>query len=260
MQRRKFIRSSVAAAAAVTTGLETRRPNPGPAGKEMYELREYSLHFGGDQGQLEGYFRNALIPALNKYGVKAVGVFREWGKSEPARMYLLIPFPSMDQYLTIMAKVKGDADFQRNSATYNSVPADRPVFDRYTSAFLIAFDGLPQMVVPSTRESRIFELRTYEGYSEDALRRKIKMFNEGEFPIFNRTGLHPVFFGERIAGEHMPCLTYMVTFRDMEERDRNWNAFGADPDWKKLSADPQYANSVSNIIKVFLVPTEYSQV
>jgi hypothetical protein len=46
----------------------------------------------------------------------------------------------------------------------------------------------------------------------------------------------------------------------MEERDKNWAAFGADPDWKKLSADPQYANTVNNIIKIFLVPTSYSQI
>ena len=58
----------------------------------------------------------------------------------------------------------------------------------------------------------------------------------------------------------MPCLTYMLTFKDMTERDKDWADFIADPDWKKLSADPQYANSVSNIIRIFLLPADYSQV
>ena len=39
---------------------------------------------------------------------------------------------------------------------------------------------------------------------------------------FYETGLHPVFFGETIIGEKLPQLTYMLTFKDMEERDANW--------------------------------------
>jgi hypothetical protein len=72
--------------------------------------------------------------------------------------------------------------------------------------------------------------------------------------------LNPVFFGHVIAGEHMPCLTYMLTFKNMEERDANWKAFSADPDWKRVSGAPEYANTVSNIIRVFLEPAAYSQI
>jgi hypothetical protein len=86
------------------------------------------------------------------------------------------------------------------------------------------------------------------------------MFNDEEFPIFYRTKLTPVFFGEAIAGANLPCLTYMITFKNMEERDRNWAAFGADADWKRVSSDPKYANTVSNIRRVFLEPFPYSQV
>jgi hypothetical protein len=46
----------------------------------------------------------------------------------------------------------------------------------------------------------------------------------------------------------------------MEERDKNWAAFGADADWKRVSADPKYANTVSNIRRTFLKPLSYSQV
>jgi len=86
------------------------------------------------------------------------------------------------------------------------------------------------------------------------------MFNESEFQIFDRTKLNRVFFGEKVAGKNLPCLTYMVTFKDMAERDANWAAFSADPEWKKSSSDPQYANNVSNIIRVFVEPMPYSQI
>jgi hypothetical protein len=156
-------------------------------------------------------------------------------------------------------KVKADADYIKNSVAYNNIPANTPVYNRFTSSLMIAFDGWPAMVVPSGKP-RIFELRTYEGYSEDAVRRKIKMFHDGEFPIFNRARLNPVFFGEVIAGDKQPRLTYMITCANMEERDKGWSVFVTDPEWKKLVADPQYANTISIIRNTFLVPTSYSQV
>ncbi|MFC6100253.1 NIPSNAP family protein [Olivibacter domesticus] len=260
MKRRKFLQSSlVAAAGAAAIVKPAMATDKSPTQKEVYEWREYEVRFGSDLGQFENYFKTALIPTLNKYGVKKVGVFKEWRQSEPTRIYLLTPYSSLDNYLSVNIKVKADIDYIKNSAAYNSIPADKPVYNRFTSSLMIAFDGFPAMVVPSGA-SRIFELRTYEGYSEDAVRRKIKMFHDGEFPIFNRAKLNPVFCGEVIAGDKLPRLTYMITCSSMEERDKGWSAFVADPEWKKLVADPQYANTISKISNTFLVPTSYSQV
>lgn len=259
MKRRKFLQSSFIAASAISTNVGPLNEKYKGNDKELYELREYEMRFGSDQSQLEKYLRTALIPALNKQGVKTVGVFKEFGKTEPAKIYVLIPYPAFGDYLSINAKIKSDDEYIKNSQAYNAIPADKPVFTRYISSFMLAFDVLPKMAPPPA-EPRIFELRTYEGYSEDALRRKIKMFNDGEVPIFNRAKLTPVFFGEVISGNNMPCLTYMVTCKSMDERDKGWTAFLSDPDWKKLTADTQYANTVSNILKTFLVPVDYSQV
>jgi NIPSNAP protein len=108
-------------------------------------------------------------------------------------------------------------------------------------------------------KSRIYELRTYESHSDRAALNKLKMFNAGEIPIFRRTGLTPVFFGETVIGPKMPSLTYMLTFPDMTARDAAWRGFGQDPDWKTLSSDPQYRDNVSAISDIILQPTSYSQ-
>lgn len=173
MQRREFLQSSIIAASAISTGIDTTKNSDQKGVKEFYEWREYSMHFGSDQSQLENYFKNALIPAYNKYGIKTIGVFKEIGKSEPAKIYLLIPYASMDSYLSINAKVKADDDFIKNSQAYNAITVDKPVYNRISSWFMIAFDGMPKLIVPENTP-RIFELRSYEGYSEDALRRKNK--------------------------------------------------------------------------------------
>jgi hypothetical protein len=259
MKRRNFVRSSLVAASALAVSPAVLANNKAGGKKELYELREYEIHFGSNQDNLHQYLEKALIPALNKFGVKHVGVFKEIGKTEPAKVYVLIVYPSWEDYLTINNSVKNDDSFKNASAAYNQLPPEKPLYNRIITSLLIAFDGMPSLVAPA-QGPRIFEMRTYEAANEDALRRKLKMFNESEFQIFDRTKLNRVFFGEKIAGKNCPCLTYMVTFKDMTERDANWAAFSADPDWKKVSSDPQYANNVSNIIRVFVEPTPYSQI
>ncbi len=227
--------------------------------KELYEWRVYESRYGSPQSNIENYLKEALIPAMNRQGTKAIGVFREMGKTDPPKLYVLIPHASMESYAASATRLADDAAYRTASQAYNQLTPDKAPYARYTTSLLSAFDALPQILVPA-KEGRIFELRTYEGYSEDAVRRKVKMFNVDELPVFYKVKLNPVFFGEVIAGDHMPCLTYMLTFKDMAERDANWKAFGSDPDWKRVSALPEYANTVSNIIRIFLEPTAYSQV
>jgi hypothetical protein len=255
MKRRRFVASSLLAASALTTA-----PAQKPAAqKAVYEFRTYEPKYGSPQSNIENYLKDALIPALNRQGVKNVGAFREMGKSDPAKLHVLIPYPSWEAYLAAPAKLTSDQTFVQAGQAYTSLTPDKAPYGRYTTSLMSAFDALPQVAVPA-QQPRIFELRTYEGYSEDAVRRKVKMFNVDELPVFYKTKLNPVFFGEVVAGEHMPCLTYMLTFKDMAERDANWKQFVADPDWKRVSALPEYANTVSNIIRIFLEPTAYSQI
>ena len=54
----------------------------------------------------------------------------------------------------------------------------------------------------------------------------------------------------------------MLTFDNVEQREKNWSAFVADPEWKKLSTTPGYTDveTVSNISNVLLSPAPYSQI
>ena len=259
MQRRNFVKSSLLTASALGAGFSLSAAENKAAAKEFYELRVYDLKEVGRQAALDEYFQNALIPALNKFGSKQVGVFRELAKPDSLKVWLLIPYSSFDVYLSVSKKVKEDESYKKAAAVYNAIPKDNNIYTRYTTSLLIAFDGMPKIIVPK-KDPRVFELRTYESYSEDAAGRKIKMFNKEEFPIFYRTGLIPVFFGEVIAGDHMPCLSYLLTFPDLETKEKNWKTFIADEKWKVISKLPEYADTVSKVISTMLAPVGYSQV
>ncbi len=225
----------------------------------VYELRQYEMIRNFRQNDLDRYLREALFPALNRAGVARAGAFVPLGKAEPATVFVLIPYPSPEHYFKIVMGLQKDETFRNDSAFYDKQPAGNPVFNRYKSSLLLAFEGFP-VISDSISGKKLFELRTYEGYNEDAVRRKIAMFNNGEIDIFLNNKFSPVFYSEDLTGENLPCLTYMLAFNDMEERDRLWKDFGSDPGWKRMSSDPAYADTVSRIIKIFLEPLPYSQI
>ena len=260
MQRRNFVKAAALAPVLAATELAaaSERDSIPAAPQEVYEWREYTFNFNSPLGVFEAYLKDALMPALNRLGAKKIGVFRETGKSDPAKVCVLIPYSTLAAYAAVADGLAADAEYQQKAAGFFALPPNPLPFLRLDTWLMTAFTGFPQMVLPKSG-SRLFELRAYEGYSEDAVRRKVKMFNDAEFPIFDRVGLHSVFFGEVIAGKDMPRLAYLLAFKDMEERDKNWAAFLDDPDWKALLKDPQYTNTVSKIYKTFLVPTDYSQ-
>jgi len=259
MKRRKFISSSALAVSAAGIGFALPEQKQDVLKKEFYEWREYEIRFRSSSADLDNYFQKALLPALNKMGVKNIGVFREIGKSEPAKIYLLIAYPGLADYADINFSLKTEPDFLKASADYTAVPPEKAIYTRYSSSFFFAFDKLPALEKPAS-ETRIFEWRNYEGHNEDAVNRKMGMFNKEEIDIFYKSKLKPVFFGEMLSGSNMPSLAYMVVFKDMAERDAVWATFGADPDWKRISQAPEYANTVSKIIRIFLEPLPYSQI
>lgn len=252
MKRRKFIQSSVVASALPLGIIQSQNNQALATTKELYELRTYEMKFRGDQNLLTDYLKNTLQPALKRAGVNHFMLFTEWGNSDPANIWLLISYPDQNSYLKAQ-NLSTDTEYTAAAAAYHSLPPEKALYNRYTSMLLLAFDGLPKMVNPIDGAS-VFELRTYEGYSEDAVRRKVKMFNDEEFPLFYKVKLNPVFFGENIAGPNRPCLTYMLNFKDMAERDANWKTFIDHPEWKAMVGKPEYANTVSNIRKTFLKP------
>ncbi|WP_147203232.1 NIPSNAP family protein [Segetibacter aerophilus] len=266
MKRRSFVKASMLTGSL--TGLSamvakaSEKDFFAKSSPEFYELRVYTLKNSAQQKLVEDYFQNAAIPALNRLGSKNIGVFTEQKPEGQSKLYAVIPFNSAKDFMDITDKLAKDTTYQQAGAAYLNAPAKEPAYDRIQSSFLKAFSGMPKIQVPENK-SRIFELRRYESASEAAGKKKIDMFdNVGEIAIFKRVGLTPVFFGETIIGEMRPNLTYMLTFDDMAEHDKNWKAFGSDPEWARIKAIPGYedANIVSRITRTFLVPTSFSQV
>ena len=233
---------------------------------QIYEWRQYSLRTGTQPRRLADYLQNALIPALNRLGHTPVGVFEvTFGLPSPT-VFVLTPFASADALAAKESLLDKDEAFTRAAATYGDSGASDPVFVRQEVSILSAFPQLPRVQVPAATAAkgpRLFELRTYESHNERAHRAKVKMFAEmGEIDIFRRVGLTPVFFARTLAGPRMPNLVYMLVHENMAGREKSWDAFRTDPEWRKLSQTPGFTDPeiVTNITTVFLRPAAYSQI
>jgi hypothetical protein len=266
MKRRDFLAASLAAPALAVSG-----PRPSAQAttegksREFYQLRRYYLSSPSQRKLSDEFFRNALIPALNRLGISPVGVFNLTIGPQTPSMYVLMPGPSLEAVAMVEAHLGQDAQYIRLAGAFLNAPANDPAYARVESSLLQAFEKMPKLMLPAataTHAQRVFELRTYESPSDQDHRRKVEMMQSGEQEIFDQAGFWQIFYGDTLIGSRLPNLTYMLGYESLGERDKKWAAFGASPAWKSLSGQPRYAfeNIVSNITNLILTPTEYSQI
>ena len=265
MQRRQFLSASLAASAGLlgaSAAAEAVEPR-NATGAQFYQLRRYQLVSGPQLKMVESYFRDALIPALNRMGITPVGAFTEdFGPDTPA-CYLLMPGSDVETLATVDLKLGQDAAFQKAGASFWAAPASAPGFGHVDSTLFRAFTGHPKITPPAEHKpGRVYHLRTYRSPSYADHVRKVEMFHSGEFEIFAKAGCEAVFYGDALVGQQLPNLTYMLTFPSMDALNTGWDKFRNDPDWKKLSSDPRFAYEaiVSNINNYILKPMACSQV
>lgn len=262
MQRRSFLKTALATSASALAPSAVSAQAPSGA-REYYQLRKYTLR-SGPQGKLsDQFFSSALIPALNRLGLSPIGAFKVTFGPQTPTTYLLIPGSNLETLANVDLLLAKDSEFLKTAEPFWSAPAKEPPFERVDSTLLKAFEGYPKVTPPTTKAAkRVFQLRTYESPTYADHIRKVEMFHQGEFRIFERSGCGNVFFADGLIGPNLPKLTYMLTFPDLDALTTGWEKFFADPEWKKISADPRYNFEaiVSNVDSLVLAPAPYSQI
>jgi hypothetical protein len=273
LPRRTFLKTSLVASASAATATQVAAAAKTPlAGREYYEVRMYRLKPGTSRAPLEGYLEKGLLPALDRRGVKNIGVFTEIevnkqaGTSSPKAdtpVWVLIPHTSLDTLVYATTELNNEPAVQRAAADYLRIRRATPAFDRIDTWLLRAFKSMPRMEIPAFSRSktpaRVFEMRDYESHSELAALNKMAMFDEGETEIMRDLGMSPLFFGQALTGPNLPHLRYITSGPDLATHLANWRKFGPDPRWVKMKDDPKWAENMTKNNPRFLVPTAFSQ-
>jgi hypothetical protein len=228
---------------------------------EFYDIRIYRVFDFEKQNQLESWMRDAVLPALERLGIKNVGVFRNHGDPNDHSQFMVIPFDSLEQFSQLNVNLAADKEFAEASKAWFGQDMKDPVYTRVDSWITEAFDSIPKMEVPAFtgNADRIYELRLYESHNMDSARRKVKMFDDGETQLMRDTKLGPVFFGRTLAGPDSPNLIYLLGAENEEAHNAHWKAFISSDGWAAIKDLPEYANTVSKIQKWRLKPAEFSQ-
>jgi hypothetical protein len=237
--------------------------NAQAATQYYYKIKVYHFKTKAQEDRLDAYFKDAYLPAMHKAGVKNVGVFKVIAQdSLDKKIYVFAPFKTFDELENADQKLMKDQQYLTVGKDYLDAAAANATYSRFETIILRAFTGAPEPMVPKLKgpkAERVYELRSYEGATENLHTNKLKMFNVGdEMGIFTRLNFNAVFYGAVIAGSKMPNLMYMTTFENKQDNTDKWKLFNADAQFAALVKDPQYKGNVSKNERVYLYPTDYS--
>ncbi len=196
LDRRKFLAvSGSAGVLPLAAGAVSMAADDGKAaGRDYFLLQHYNIADGMQKKRLDDFLRNVAVPALNRAGIRPVGVFQPLEGVGP--IYVLLRHKSPETLLGLVDKLLADEEFVGKGADAVAATTGSEAFKRLESSLMIAFKGMPELEVPAKAAERVFQLRIYESPSLKTARKKIEMFNDaGELKIFRRVGLNPVFFG-----------------------------------------------------------------
>jgi hypothetical protein len=109
-------------------------------------------------------------------------------------------------------------------------------------------------------QNKVYELRTYtcfEGKLEDLKKR----FRDHTIDIFKRHGMESIgYWVPDDPEKSKTTLMYIISHASREQANKNWQEFGADPEWKKVSADSEVNGKiVQKVDRVFMNPTDFSK-
>jgi NIPSNAP protein len=253
MDRRAFV--SALGGAGLLAAPDTPRKT------RLYRLTYFYMRMGDQPARLNQFFASQL-PLIRKTHPGPLGVFNVFLGSHLPAMVTLAGFAGFAEMDATLAKWHSDPGFQKALAELESGP--EPPNDRVDVTLLEATDYSPeiQLLREKPKTSRIFELRVYHSPTLRQNRLLHERFAGPEIRIFHRVGVHPVLYTTTLIGPNMPNLTYLTPFATLAEREKAWDAFGADPEWVKVRKESvDRGGQITNQISITLLrPTDYSPI
>ena len=112
----------------------------------------------------------------------------------------------------------------------------------------------------SKTSQHVYELRMYH-VNEGKMDSLIARFGDHTDAIFRRHNMRSIgFWRPEDAPYSQNLFVYILEHSSREEARKNWAAFQADPEWKKVKADSEANGAlVDHIDRYFMDPTGFSE-
>jgi len=272
MRRRQFLATACATGlvAASMQTVQAAAPSNSP------NFLDFRMITAPDARRLETIIKHneeVTIPIMNKYGISPVGLFvadsqlnakdAGYDKKYDSVLFSLIPHPTLDSTQELAEKMQNDTQYKEsNAALLQGTSSQNPMFTAHERKLLRCLPEFPTVQVPPFSPGRILQLRMYRSHNFDRSRTKVNQFitQNGAIDIFADCDIKPVFISTTLYGSYMPSIIFMLHFESEEHKNDAWAKFVEHPNWNKLAADPTYADTVTEIINIYLKPCQGSQI
>jgi hypothetical protein len=269
MKRREFLTASGVGLTALTTTTtataqpQTRRFRRNSA-QQFIEVRKYTVKNADKRAKLIEILDNALIPALNRQGLKPVGVLipKAAGAEEKyaLNVFVIVPHKTTETFVNVNAKLVADGEYRKAAAPIFETTSKDPVYADCETFLLQCFPTIPALETPTLGPDRVYQMRLYRSFNIDRNDAKMKMFYQGgELPLFREVEMNPIFFGNILAGTRMPAFIYMIGFASSAKQEEAWKSFVAHPKWAAMKDLPEYRDTATEIENIVLSPSSGSQ-
>ena len=129
------------------------------------------------------------------------------------------------------------------------------------AAIMVGYSIMKTNAAEAAPSGRVFEMRTYTTHPGklDALNAR---FRDHTTRIFKKHGMENVgYWVPQDEPGHSNTLIYVIAHKSRDAAKKSWDAFRADPEWKKVAAESE-ANGkiVAKVESVFMEPVDYSPI
>jgi hypothetical protein len=225
----------------------------------VYELRIYAA--AEDRlGHLVKRFREHTDRLFQKHKMESIGYWipTDGTAKEKRRFVYILKHPSRYAAYKNWNAFTHDPEWKRGvleQPEFQRLLAERP-----TSIFMTANDYSAKAPTLSTKVGGIYELRTYTA-AEKKLNALNARFANHTTRIFTKHGMNNVgYWTPYDRPELKNTLIYLIHHESREKADKNWQAFGQDPDWKKVARDSQREGKllIKKPERLYLKPLDFS--
>ena len=220
---------------------------------DVYELRTYTTR-AGKLDNLNARFRDHTVALFEKHGIQSMGYWVPVSKENT--LVYVIKHKSRDAARESWKAFIADPAWKkvsRESQIDGQILAKAP-----ESVYMETTDYSPPTKSASVDDSGLFELRIYKA-AEGKLGKLDARFRDHTMRLFEKHGISNVAYwhptDEPNSKDH---LIYIIKHESRAAAKASWQAFGADPEWKKAAAASGVGRLAKPPASTYMKATDYS--
>jgi hypothetical protein len=228
----------------------------------LYEMRIYTAA-PGKMAELDARFRDHTVGLFQKHGMTPVGFFHVYaapGAPADDRLFYIMGYKDRAARDAAWAAFAADPVWRD---VYAASQKDGSLTSKIENIFLTPTDYSPKLNLTPSATPRHFEYRTYTA-APGKLENIHARFRDHTPRIFERLGMTNYLYWRPVADQPAQTdkMMYLMAYPTPAARTTMWQAFGADPEWQKVSTESQVDGALlktpGGVVSVQLTPTDYS--